>query len=148
VTLVERDGQVRAKHITNVTAKNVREHLVTNASRKSYLMTDESGIYVKVGKEYAGHASVNHSADEYVRLGGFVHVNTAESFHAIVKRQMYGTHHAVSEQHLQRYINEIAFKWNTRKAVGVEDAERAELLLKGAKGKRLMYRQPRGAENA
>jgi hypothetical protein len=61
---------------------------------------------------------------------------------------MYGTHHAVSEHHLQRYINEIAFKWNNRGSLGVDDAERAENLLKGAKGKRLMYRQPRGAENA
>ncbi len=139
----ERDGKVRAKHIPNITAKNVREHLVTNASRKSYLMTVESNVYVKVGKEYGGHASVNHSADEYVRLGGFVHVNTAESFHA-----MYGTHHAVSEWHLQRYIDEIAFKWNNRAALGIDDATRAETLLKGAKGKRLMYRQPDGAANA
>ncbi len=148
VTLVERDGEVRAKHIPNVTAKNVRDHLVTNANRKSYLMTDESNVYVKVGKEYAGHLAVNHSQDEYVRLGGFVHVNTAESFHAIVKRSMYGTFHAVSEQHLQRYIDEVAFRWNNRKALGIEDAERAERLLKGAKGKRVMYRQPREAANA
>jgi transposase-like protein len=145
VTLVERDGEVRAKHVPNVTAKNVRDHLVTNASRKSCLMSDESNVYTSVGKEFAGHLSVNHSLDEYVRLGGFAHVNTAESFHAIVKRQMYGTHHAVSEQHLQRYINEIAFKWNNRAAVGVDDAERATRLLKGAQGKRLLYTQPRGA---
>jgi hypothetical protein len=43
--------------------------------KKSYLMTDESPVYVKPGKAYRGHASVNHSKDEYVRLGGFVHVN-------------------------------------------------------------------------
>ncbi len=140
VTLVERDGQVRAKHVPNVTAKNVREHLVTNVSRKSYLMTDESPVYVTPGKEFSGHASVNHSADEYVRLGGFVHVNTAESFHAVIKRQMYGTHHAVSEQHLQRYVNEIAFKWNNRIALGIDDKERTNSALKGIEGKRLTYR--------
>ena len=46
----------------------------------------------------------------YVKLGGFVHVNTAESFDALVKRQMYGTHYAVSEHHLQRYIDGLAFR--------------------------------------
>ena len=103
---------------------------------------------MKPGKTFIGHASVNHCKDEYVRLGGFVHVNTAESFHALVKRQMYGTHHAVSEHHLQRYIDELAFRWNNRVANGVNDAERANKAIKGGEGKRLMYRQPRSAGSA
>ncbi len=148
VTLVERDGAVRAKHVANVTAKNIREHLVTNASRKSYLMSDESNAYISVGKEFSGHASVNHSADQYVRLGDFIHVNTAESFHAIIKRQMYGTHHAVSEQHLQRYINEIAFRWNNRIALGIGDKERTDAALKAIVGKRLTYRPAGEAAHA
>jgi transposase-like protein len=148
VTLVERDGAVRAKHVPNVTAANIKEHLFANADKASYLMTDESKVYITVGKKFAGHMSVNHSKDEYVRLGGFVHVNTAESFHALVKRGMYGTYHAVSEHHLQRYIDEAAFKWNTRISVGIDDAMRAEILLKGAKGKRLLYSQPNKTANA
>lgn len=143
VTLVERDGQVRAKHVPNVTAKNVKEHLTASVDKASYLMTDESKVYVTPGKKFAGHMSVNHSKDEYVRLGGFVHVNTAESFHALVKRQMMGAQHAVSEHHLQRYIDELAFRWNNRVSLGVEDAERANRAIKGAEGKRLMYRCPR-----
>lgn len=141
VALVERDGQVRAKHVADVTAKTVRHHLVTSASRKSYLMSDESNVYVSVGKEFKGHGSVNHSADEYVRLGGFVHVNTAESFFAILKRGVYGTFHHVSEKHLQRYVNEFAFRWNQRAALGVNDAQRAAAAIKGIEGKRLTYRR-------
>ena len=148
VTLVERDGAVRAKHIPNVTAANIKEHLFANADKASHLMTDESKVYITVGKKFAGHMSVNHSQDEYVRLGGFVHVNTAESFHALVKRGMYGTYHAVSEHHLQRYIDEAAFKWNTRISLGIDDAMRAEILLKGAQGKRLLYSQPDRTANA
>ena len=34
-------------------------------------MSDESNVYIGVGKEFKGHSAVNHSADEYVRLGGF-----------------------------------------------------------------------------
>jgi ISXO2-like transposase domain len=52
---------------------------------------------VKLGREFAGHSSVNHSADEYARLGGFVHTNTAENFFSILKRGVYGTFHHVSE---------------------------------------------------
>ena len=50
--------------------------------------------------------------------------------------------HSVSEQHLQRYVDEFAFGWNARSALGVEDAERARLMVKGAVGKRLKYRNP------
>ncbi len=131
-----------------MTAANVKEHLLTNVDKASYLMTDESKVYVTPGKKFAGHMSVNHSQDEYVRLGGFVHVNTAESFHALVKRGMYGTYHAVSEHHLQRYIDEAAFKWNNRIAVGIDDTMRATNAIKGAEGKRLMYRKPSSAMRA
>ncbi len=58
---------------------------------------------------------------------------------------MMGTFHDVSEAHLYRYLAEFDFRYNTRKA---SDAERADELLRGAKGKRLMYQQPREAANA
>ena len=103
-------------------------------------MTDDSLVYEHVGKEFAKHDAVNHSRDEYVR--GIAYTNTAESFFAIVKRQMYGTHHAVSEKHLNRYVSEIEFKWNNRIANGIDDSTRAANAVKGAEGKRLMYRQP------
>src|SRR3984893_1819431 len=73
MTLVERSGESRSFHVANVKAKTLREKIVTTVSRKSHLMTDELASYEKVGKEFANHGTVNHSADEYVRLSGFVH---------------------------------------------------------------------------
>ena len=139
VALVERDGQTRSFHVANVTAKTLRPVLVKHASRKSHLMTDESKVYTKTGDEFAGHGTVNHSADEYVRLGGFVHTNTVESHFALLKRGVYGTFHNISEAHLHRYLAEFDFRANTRK---LTDWERAAALLAGAKGKRLLYRRP------
>jgi transposase-like protein len=55
VALVERHGPMRAKHVADVTGKNVREALVKNASRKSMLMTDEASIYINIGKEFYAH---------------------------------------------------------------------------------------------
>jgi hypothetical protein len=83
------------------------------ASRKSYLATDELASYEKIGKEFSGHGSVNHSADEYVRLGGFIHVNTAECRFSLMKRAVFGTHHSISEAHLLRYLAEWDFKSGT-----------------------------------
>ena len=44
-----------------------------------HLMTDEWVSYEPIGRDFNGHTTVNHSANEYVRLGGFAHINTAES---------------------------------------------------------------------
>src|SRR3546814_9855087 len=95
----------------------------------SDLMTDESPIYRRTGREFSGHGTVNHSADEYVR-GSFWYTNTVESYFALLKRGVYGTYHNLSEAHLHRYLAEFDFRHNSR---DVSDAERAEKLLKGAK---------------
>ena len=144
LALVEREGKVRSFHITNVNSKTLRPIIVKTASRKSYLMTDEHRVYPGIGKEFAGHGTVNHSAKEYVR-GTFWHSNSAESYFALLKRGVYGSFHNVSEAHLHRYLAEFDFRYNTRKDT---DAERTDALLIGAKGKRLMYYQPREATDA
>ena len=111
-------------------------------------MTDDASIYVGIGKEFYSHSVVQHAKREYARLGGSVHTNTAESFFAILKRGITGSFHSVSEQHLQRYVDEFVFRWNNRSALGVEDFERANELVKGAAGKRLTYRRPDEAKDA
>ena len=143
VSLVERDGRVASFHVANVTAKTVRPIIVTNVNRASVLMTDEAPLYKGVGKEFANHHAVNHFASEYVRLGGYVHTNTAENFYSILKRGITGVYHQVAEAHLHRYLAEFDFRYNNRSGLGVEDAERAARALKGAEGKRLTYRQLR-----
>lgn len=137
MTLVERDGMSHSFHVANVKAKTLREKIITTVSRQSHLMTDELASYEKVGKEFANNGTVNHSADEYVRLGGFIHVNTAECRFSLMKRAVFGTHHSISE-HLHRYLAEWDFKWNTRK---MTDRERAANAIKGIDGKRLTYRR-------
>lgn len=112
------------------------------------LMSDESVIYPALGKEFDNHGAVNHSANEYARMGGFIHINTAENFYSILKRGITGVYHNVSEAHLHRYLAEFDFRYNNRSGLGIEDAERTEKALKGVEGKRLTYRLPREAAHA
>ena len=139
VALVERDGMARSFHVANVNAKTLRPLIVTNVVRSAHLMTDESPVYTGVGREFNGHSSVNHSASEYVTTGGFKHSNTVENFFSIFKRGVIGTYHHMSEAHLARYCREFDFRYNTRT---LSDSDRTIEAIKGARGKRLMYRQP------
>ncbi len=138
VALVERDGRARSFHVANVNAKDVRALVVTNIDRASHLMTDESAVYERMGREFNGHSTVNHSAKQYVTTGGFKHSNTAENFFSIFKRGVIGTYHHMSEAHLGRYCAEFDFRYNTRT---ITDAERADAALAGIVGKRLTYRR-------
>jgi transposase-like protein len=137
LALTERDGESRSFHVANVQAKTLRDTIVKAVDRQSVLMTDELISYGKIGAEFRNHLTVNHSANEYVRLGWFVHVNTSEARFSLMKRAVFGTHHSVSEAHLPRYLAEWDFKWNTR---SLDDRDRAALIAKGVSGKRLTYR--------
>ena len=99
-------------------------------------MTDEFLAYRNLGKEYEHH-TVNHGIGEYVR--GNAHTNTAEGFFSILKRGINGVYHHVSEQHLDLYLAEFGFRYNSRK---VEDVVRMGLAIKQTEGKRLTYKVP------
>ncbi len=144
VALVEPHGRVRAVHVKKANAKSVRDILVTNVSRKSELHTDESSLYIAVGKEFAAHKTVEHGGfgpgtGIYVGEDGQT-TNAAENFFGNFKRSMKGTYRFCSEQHLQRYLNEFQFRHNHRTKLGFTDGERTAAALKGIEGKRLTYR--------
>jgi transposase-like protein len=145
LSLVERDGKVRSRHVVSVNGKNLRDAMVTEIDKASYIMTDDAPMYVGIGQEFAGHGTVNHSAEEYVRAY-FWHTNTVEGYFSILKRGIVGVYHHVSPQHLHRYLAEFDFRYNERSALGVEDQERTATALKGIVGKRLTYRRTGGGQ--
>jgi transposase-like protein len=139
-SLVERGGQVRSFHISGGMFEGVKQALQNNVSLEAVLQTDEAKMYNNIGKSFVYHGRVNHSAKEYVR--GTDYTNTIENFFSVFKRGMRGIYQHCSSSHLHRYLAEFDFRYNNRSANGVEDAERAEILLAGIGGKRLTYRSP------
>lgn len=73
-------------------------------------------------------------------MRGDVTTNTVEDFFGILKRGLRGIYQHVGKDHLGRYVDEFAFRYNHRIALDVNDAERAQLLLEGISRKRLTYR--------
>lgn len=145
VSLVDRNtGRAVSFHVThNLTAEAVSQILYTHVDRRSRLMTDEARFYVRPGREFASHHTVNHFAGEYVRDD--VTTNTIEGFFAIFKRGMRGIYQHCGSQHLHRYLAEFDFRYTHRIACGYSDADRALAALKGITGKRLTYRRTCGA---
>ena len=150
LALVERNGGVRSFHMPTVRANKLRSIMARNISLESHLMTDEHVIYTNIGHNFASHGTVNHSDKEYVRKstvfsfpdgepGPLITTNSVEGYFSILKRGIYGVYQHVSEAHLNRYLSEFDFRYNTRVALGFDDSARADRALRGAKGKRLTY---------
>lgn len=138
-------GEVRVFHVEVANVQTVRDILITNVRTESELHTDESRLYAKTGKEFAAHKTVRHGSSGY---GVFVGkdgqtTNNIENFFGVFKKGMVGVYHFCGEQHVHRYLSEFAFRYNNRSGLGVTDMARASLAIKGAEGKRLMYRQVR-----
>ncbi|MGB8707684.1 MAG: IS1595 family transposase [Dehalococcoidia bacterium] len=133
--LVQRGGDVRSFKAERVTAKNLKAMIRENVDRKSTIMTDEFLAYKGLDKEFADHQTVNHGSGEYVR--GNAHTNYAEGYFSLLKRGIIGVYHHVSKQHLDRYLDEFNFRYNSR---NIDDNLRLVLAVEGAKGKRLMLR--------
>jgi transposase-like protein len=135
--LVERGGELRAKKMTTPSNYNLRTQVRKYVSPSATLMTDEAAAYQMLRREYPKHEVVRHIEHQYVN--GRAHTNTLEGWFALLKRGVTGTFHHVSAQHLDRYVDEFAFRYNRRH---VSDAERAVMAIKSVGGKRLYYKQP------
>lgn len=142
MALIEQDGNMKTRVVPNVSQKTLGSALRECVSNDATLCTDEYNCYNKPGAEFNAHHSVNHSKNEYVLKmpGGLtVTVNRCESFFALLKRGVHGAWHSVSREHLPKYANEFAFRWNTRK---LSDGARFAKAIPQVEGKRLMYKQP------
>jgi hypothetical protein len=141
VSLLDRTkGISRSVVVDDLKTQTLYSLLSQNISGAAHLMTDEAHQYQVLGKLFERHSFTNHRRGEYVRPDDRnVHSNTVEGCFSIFKRGMKGVYRHCAHNHLQRYVTEFDFRYNYRKANGYEDGERAEILLRGAIGRRLTY---------
>lgn len=131
---VERNGKLNAKTIQSASSINLTREIVANVKKSASLYTDEWLGYRGVAKIY-DHSMVKHNAHQYVN--GRVHTNTIEGFWSLLKRGIFGIYHFTSKKHLQMYVDEFVFRYNTR---DITSSMRFDLLLRSAEN-RLTYKE-------
>ena len=132
--ILKRDGELRAKVVPDTTADTLHAELDANVIPGSNVLTDEHKGYLGIGQRFHHH-TVNHSIGEYVR-DYFIHTNGMENAWSLFKRKVYGIHHWVSGEHLDRYLAEFTFRFNRR---DMGEGERVNALLGQVEG-RLTYK--------
>lgn len=131
--LLARHGEVRAKAVSGESRRELQPFIREHVAPGARLFTDAAGAFSKGLQGDYAHEVINH-AEEYVR--GNVHTNGIENFWSLFKRRIYGTHHFVMPEHLDRYLDDAAFRYNHRK---MGDGERFALACSQTDGRRLTW---------
>ena len=119
LSMVNRNTKkVKSFHIENESYITQGEKILENIDFGSELITDESKSYIML-KHYFKHNVVNHSKGEYSRedlsrKAFKITTNTVEGVFAQMKRGINGIYHWCSKKHLQKYLNEFNFRYNSR----------------------------------
>lgn len=132
--LLERGGEVRAQVVPTTEQAELHPIILSNVEKGASLMTDAALSYEGLAAHFV-HEAINH-AEEYVR--GIVHTNGLENFWSLFKRCIKGTYVQIAPFHLQRYVDEEAFRFNARKGV---DSDRFASVMQTTVGRRVTWRQ-------
>jgi len=112
----QRGGQLRLFKASDVSAETLSQYIKENVDDEEVevMFTDELKSYPSAMRKagIAEHEAVNHSAGEYV--SGNVHTNTVESAFSLFKRGLIGSWHKISVKHLQRYLEEMSYRFDER----------------------------------
>jgi transposase-like protein len=127
--LVERNGKIKAFKIADVQRQTIQSKIIDNVVFGSKIMTDEYKSYRKLDMAYK-HNFIAHSEFQYVKDD--IHTNTIEGFFSLLKRSILGIYHFVSPKHIERYLAESTFRYNT---ISETEENRFNLLLNNCNGR-------------
>lgn len=135
--VLERGAGTRKSTVRAMVVKNNKMVTLTAQVRRyveagSWLYTDTHQAYKYMHQEYA-HRFVDHTTS-YAQ--GAVHTNGLENFWSLLKRGLKGTYVSVMPFHLERYVDEQAWRFNNRQ---YKDGERFAVVMASVSGKRLDY---------
>jgi len=134
VGIRDEKGKVTAQTVPDTKKDTLQGFIQDHVEEGATVVTDNFGSYNGLmGYE---HITVNHSVGEYVKE--MAHTNGIESFWALLKRGYHGVYHHMSAKHLNRYVQEFAFRHNTAKTGTMDFIEMTVRLMEN---KRLTYRE-------
>jgi transposase-like protein len=134
--MVERKGKLVAKVVESTKAKYLVPEIIKTIKESANVFSDEFLVYKNIHKLY-NHFVIKHKEKEYVN--GDIYTNTIEGFWSLFKRGIFGIYHSVSKKHLQKYVDEFVFRYNTR--TFATETARFDHLLSNVSNKYLPYKK-------
>lgn len=141
--MIQRGGLLIAKVVTDTKATTLLPLIQDYVKKDSILYTDGWGygdieddytqMSVDHGKGFYGTTIIDYETGEVIK----VNTNSIENAWTHLKRMIMGTYYRLSKKHMQSYVDEFIFRFNTRKYT---IAQRFNLLLQNMEC-RLTYKE-------
>lgn len=131
---LQRGGRVYAQAVPDTKSRTIQPILRRCITSGSTVYSDEWSAYRGLNDKY-DHNFIVHGAKQYAN--GDCCTNGIENFWSIFKRGIVGIYHRTSRKHLQKYVQEFVYRFNTRE---MSDSERFYDFLSRT-DKRLTYKQ-------
>ena len=110
---IQRNGGIRLECIPNTKKGTLHDFINRTVHDKAEaIYTDELASYLGIADNNTRHETVNHSIEQWVL--GDVHTNSIEGVWSLFKRSIVGAFHKVSVKHLDRYLEELEWRYNNR----------------------------------
>ena len=110
---IQRGGAIRLERIPNVRRDTLHDFIDrTVKDETEAIYTDQLASYIGIADNDTRHETVNHGIEEWVR--GDVHTNSIEGVWSLFKRSIIGSFHKVSKKHLDRYLEELEWRFSNR----------------------------------
>ena len=115
---IQRGGQIRLERIPNIRRHTLHDFIKrTVKDEAEAIYTDELKSYIGIEDSDSRHRTVNHSEEQWVI--GEVHTNSVEAVWSLFKRSMAGTFHKMSVKYLDRYLEEMEWRFNNRNNIHI-----------------------------
>lgn len=111
--MIEREGKIILRVIEKASGKEIKPIIKSKVAPGSTIITDGFGGYFGLNDHFEKHIILNHSLNN--RNINQYNTCTLEGFWTLIKRSFIGQYHKISKEHLQGYLNELAFKYNYKK---------------------------------
>jgi len=110
--MIERKGKIILKVIEKAYGQEIKPFVKSKVAPESTIITDGFGGYFGLDSHFERHIILNHSQNQ--RNINQFNTSTLEGFWTLLKRSIIGQYHKISKEHLQEYLNELAFKYNNK----------------------------------
>lgn len=114
--MIDCDGKLRCTAIKSTKVWHLQPSVKRNVEQGTLIVTDEWPSYKGLGMNYGGdypHYVVNHKKRKFVSPEG-ASTNTVENAWSHLKRMFYGTYNFVTKKHVQKYLDEYVYRFNSR----------------------------------